>query len=306
MVGINGLPFERLLFEELAGPAYMMTVYLVQHPVQEFFDAWQSLHMSRRLAVAEHRSDPVSMDAFFQAQPSQQRIDAALRVPLLEHELAGVAKHGACGQLLTNRLACRMGLDYTTPVSKKEAKAVALRFYVKITGHVVAPLLVERMEESLVLLRQLFCWRTNDLAFVNTKLWAQSRLTAEHKANTALIKAVRAMQIVDMSVYSYVQQSFRTRMASRPSFQVEVELMKQELERARASCATVDVYALMRRSDPPTTYAEKGCIIQATNESQYLPFFESQAPKSVQGNVPLKPCHGGLDLATCSDNRQRG
>ncbi len=104
--------------ETVAGPRYIMTLYVVQHPVQEFFDTWEALQISRRLGVAEQTGAPVSMEDFFRA-PSRQRVEAALRVPLAADELRDLAPHGFCGQLLLNRLACRMGLDFeaSTPNS---------------------------------------------------------------------------------------------------------------------------------------------------------------------------------------------
>ena len=114
-----------------------MTVFVAQHPLEEFFDAWDQLEVSRRLGQSEG-TGPVSMEAFFGDFGSSvtqrtaggwfARLRTALKAaPLKETDpaLKSTAKHGVCGQLLVNRLACRLGLDYDADPGQGNTERVA-------------------------------------------------------------------------------------------------------------------------------------------------------------------------------------
>ena len=297
MFGIHGLRYEKHLFNKLPGPAYTMFALVVQHPLQEFFDSWNALEMSRRLGVASGTGD-VSMQAFFQ-DPSRARVAAALAVPLSSAAQQAVAAHGPCGRLLVNRLACRLGLRYDLDPAVDGAKVgdnLATTWYHQRAGDFIAITLAEQMYESLVLLRQLLCWRTEDFAYINTDLWAQAQLKPS-STGSPLRSAIERFISVDMALYRMIEGMFQRQKQARPAFQLEVDILKRTVPKTRETCAGVNVEKVMTRA--VSNYIEKGCLIQRNTESVYMEFFRKQAPAASVARIEPRPCYAEYSLLQC-------
>eukprot|EP00750_Incisomonas_marina_P002988 INCI12799.1.p1 GENE.INCI12799.1~~INCI12799.1.p1 ORF type:complete len:798 (+),score=123.87 INCI12799.1:88-2481(+) len=217
MLGINGLRYERLLFDQLAGPRYTMVLLVVQHPVQEFFDTWEALDVSYRLGQSEGQP-AVSMAEFFR-NPSRSRLAQALEVPLEASKLHAVARHGFCGQLLVNRLACRLGMEFAgdPATNPSAATAMADQWYKKMSPFIIAPLMVEEMVESVVLMRQLLCWRTTDMSFLNAALWKAAKLQPQHR-DSPLRAQIENFLAVDVQLYGTLMQAFQRKKRCSTSF----------------------------------------------------------------------------------------
>jgi len=172
---------------------------VTQHPVAAFIQAWDRLHMSSRMRRVTSKPSEVSLEEFLETydlESQQQLMARALRLSMPDFDPAPDDDFDDyCGyKRIVNVLWCRFGFDPDESLTKRETLK-AFRGYV--INDFQMPLLAEHMEESLVLLRQTICWRTEDFVYINKELWESAQLPKDIE-NSPLFDKISALIPMDM------------------------------------------------------------------------------------------------------------
>jgi hypothetical protein len=308
MSAVRGLRFSKKTFDYMGGSASMFS-FVAQHPVQDFADAWKTLEISERLAAAEKTSELQTMEEFFAKttllKDQKSRLRAAMDIPLSDNTRNVVAKDGFCAFQLINRLGCRFGFNPFDELEKREHPHKFRQLYRQHrTNLFQVPLLAEYMVESLILIRQTICWRTNDFESINVKLWQSAQLSdpSLKDESSTLRLAIEKLLVMDMVLYIEMERTFWLKLAQRPGTIEELPIMEEAIRQHAIVCPTSKANEILAKASEKLSKIEKTCLLSSSNEESFIPILNGPSSKrtlTVSQFPSNDPCAQALDILAC-------
>lgn len=268
--------YNRAVLEKLM-PNDTVYVTILRDPVTQFESTFSYMGFGHLLGLAND-SDPLT--TFFE-NPKETLINYMLTQDL--------RIHSDRLKLIRNGMFFDLGLE----PKDFEDDAKINQTIKKLDGEFHLVMLMEQFDESLVLLKRLLCWETNDI--LSFQLNERKQKQKRTHFTDDLVRKIRSWSKADVQLYNYFQQSFYSLLAKQDeNFNEEVRDLQfrnyfmrhtclEELDMKTEGILNADVRKYVIRQNI-TSALRRTCDRMLWDEVKYLRFLKRKQDDMLIGN----------------------